>query len=648
MSSSKKKKAKKQTTKKTEQEPVAKPFPRRRRSRIWSSMFVPFALVLFMFGGTDALLLRNPWALTTALFVVAVLNWSVFFPVKSSIFRWSVSAILILVWFGAIFAFPPIRYSRETTYVTEPRKSNGYEIDYFPVIQERIHPPGTWSEPEKNGFRDFVSALGPATLELFKFHSPAQQTAYWKLLCEKLEIDAETQPPHRFQAAESFFTKNPQITGESLFEEQKIIEIEAGELKLIEQPLSGFQLAERLSNNPWTAEQSPLAKAWLDQNGEVLDLFAQSVRKEKFLCPLLRPDENQPLDTIVRWGRYFVFFNRNVTILVQYELGRGAPEKAWDHVLTQFLTAQQLFGQVCDVEDYFNAETIWSDAVRSAVAVVRFVANDSKGTLENPKDFLEQKVGELEPFFEPFSEQTGDNLLLGERLSVLEFLQAAAFGRNLREEMLKKADHPHDYDPATGMFKPGTLENDTTEKKPLSETLSDYFSKRFLRIYSWNEPLTKINRYFDEVELLKSSETAFAQTLFLRDTGSPWDNILKIGFLKVLPDKLGRQEIMIWIDKSRSLQRQLATCRAKSALMRCIFYLEMYKMEHSAYPNSLAQLEGQYGDKIPKDPCDISNRPLRYSLPTSDSYLLYSVGPNHTDDGGASPKQKKDADDVVL
>jgi hypothetical protein len=62
--------------------------------------------------------------------------------------------------------------------------------------------------------------------------------------------------------------------------------------------------------------------------------------------------------------------------------------------------------------------------------------------------------------------------------------------------------------------------------------------------------------------------------------------------------------------------------------------LRCYQLEHNMLPQNLEQLIPNILAQIPTDPFDGNNRPLRYQR-TADDCVLYSVGPNGVDDGGA-------------
>ncbi|HOM73005.1 MAG TPA: hypothetical protein PLP86_12240, partial [Armatimonadota bacterium] len=87
---------------------------------------------------------------------------------------------------------------------------------------------------------------------------------------------------------------------------------------------------------------------------------------------------------------------------------------------------------------------------------------------------------------------------------------------------------------------------------------------------------------------------------------------------------------------------------AHNASLAVQFALQAYKMEHGQYPETLNELAPNYLIKIPNDPFTVK-RPLQYRK-TGDKYILYSIGPDLTDDGGKpvdNPKTEPDKRYVV-
>ncbi len=72
----------------------------------------------------------------------------------------------------------------------------------------------------------------------------------------------------------------------------------------------------------------------------------------------------------------------------------------------------------------------------------------------------------------------------------------------------------------------------------------------------------------------------------------------------------------------------------ENALLLVTLALRAYRLDHGAYPPTLDVLAPGYLRSVPNDPFALSG-PLRYRR-TGANYLLYSVGPDGKDDGGAA------------
>jgi hypothetical protein len=67
-------------------------------------------------------------------------------------------------------------------------------------------------------------------------------------------------------------------------------------------------------------------------------------------------------------------------------------------------------------------------------------------------------------------------------------------------------------------------------------------------------------------------------------------------------------------------------------LHQLVLALAAYRHEQKKYPASLAALTPKYIDRVPLDP--FADAGYKYSRLPDGGFLLYSIGPNRTDDGG--------------
>ncbi len=92
--------------------------------------------------------------------------------------------------------------------------------------------------------------------------------------------------------------------------------------------------------------------------------------------------------------------------------------------------------------------------------------------------------------------------------------------------------------------------------------------------------------------------------------------------------------------------KKFAIAQSYLDLARVAIALERYRLANGSYPTSLTALAPKYLPEIPHD--IINGNPLNYSR-RDDSFVLYSVGLNQTDDGGQVGLRhgKKETDTVV-
>lgn len=80
--------------------------------------------------------------------------------------------------------------------------------------------------------------------------------------------------------------------------------------------------------------------------------------------------------------------------------------------------------------------------------------------------------------------------------------------------------------------------------------------------------------------------------------------------------------------------------QAEMRLLIAELALQAYHLEHGQLPARLTELVPEYLPEVPIDPLSEDSLPLKYRL-TEDGYLLYSVGHDGVDDGGAVPDDEE-------
>ncbi len=80
-----------------------------------------------------------------------------------------------------------------------------------------------------------------------------------------------------------------------------------------------------------------------------------------------------------------------------------------------------------------------------------------------------------------------------------------------------------------------------------------------------------------------------------------------------------------------SLRAKHSRSEAEMRLLRTDVAIELFRRKNLRYPNILSEVVPEYLDAVPFDP--FTGKPMLYRT-TTNSYLLYSAGPDKKDDGG--------------
>jgi hypothetical protein len=97
-----------------------------------------------------------------------------------------------------------------------------------------------------------------------------------------------------------------------------------------------------------------------------------------------------------------------------------------------------------------------------------------------------------------------------------------------------------------------------------------------------------------------------------------------------------------------ALDRVAQAFRRYQAQLRCLaacLAAERFRRDHGRWPDSLRQLTRKYLRAVPSDPFD--GKPLRYKR-LEDGVIVYSVGPDATDNGGKLDRARPDAEGTDL
>ncbi len=317
---------------------------------------------------------------------------------------WICGGIVFALLVGAAYVnlahSPALRISKETTYITEPLKSDGKQVDFIAAIRQATYPPNIATD--ENGYRLIVEHLGM---------SPDDTPARFASVCEQLGLDAATirpdmtyQEPWDFLKAYASSAKFDESLLDALPPDDRSRD---GAIAVFEVKLTW----------PWTLEELPMMAPWLEQNGPVLDLIGQAVRKPVFHIPLAE-DDNEPLITaLLPNPQQIRAFARGLSARANHRVGTGDLDGAIDDIVT----CHRLGRHVARGAFYIDLLVgISLEGIGEAIGIA--------GSLEHPptKEHLKRLLAEMDRL-PPAA--TIEDKTLPERLNGLNVIQTLASGK---------------------------------------------------------------------------------------------------------------------------------------------------------------------------------------------------------------------------
>ena len=276
-----------------------------------------------------------------------------------------------------LFVIPPFAISPQTTYLTAPRSTELYGIDYQSVIEQQLDP---GVPPEDNGFRLLTKTFGRPFFECTDEH--------WHRICRYLELPTEIEPVLAFTDwLEYTKTLEP--------EEQEIIKADSTE-----------------PSHPFSEEAIPFVRQWLDENDAALDMFITAAQKPVLYVP---PMFGESLyDTLLTTEDVCRRMTRAIQIRIRYRLSVGEIDKAWGDVLVMYRIGELHRRSVWIVVSSLVNTAMLGAANRSAEAVLLH----SDWSAEE----IRRKVEEIMLFQRPWSEEEIRMIFRNERLMALDSL----------------------------------------------------------------------------------------------------------------------------------------------------------------------------------------------------------------------------------
>jgi len=475
--------------------------------------------------------------------------------------------------------FVAVTISRETTYITQPLRKDGY-VNYVAALNQRI---GAGVTPANNAAVLFLKAMGPDQI------LPQFRAEY----CRLLEIEP--------LPAKGDYYIPANICVKTVSNAARPVPPQ-GEEK--EQDVYTTQVTPAMKR-PWSRNVFPALVGWLAANEKPLALLVEASKRPRRYDPLI-PENGCVISTLLPMLNQHREAARALTVRAMLRAGDGKPDEAWQDLLACHRLAR-LAGQGPTLIDALVA-----------IALDGLACRGDQGLLQTPLTAAQIARMRADLDHLPPLPRMVDKIDVAERFMFLDSVAMVA------------RDGFHHLGDLTGGKNDGFFES---MFDAMARMAVDW--DRVLRIGNFwydrtAEACGKPTRTEREAALGKidkdlrklAAEAKDWRSQGLAMLGSPRSAVSgRIGniFVSLLLPAVGKTVIA---EDRATVQFDLT---------RLAFALAAYRADHGAYPARLAELAPHYVATIPNDLFNASD--LHYR-PEGSGFLLYSVGPNGKDDGG--------------
>ena len=493
---------------------------------------------------------------------------------------------------------------KATTHVTEPVDSDGY-IDYAAALNVRLSKGVT---PENNANVLIWNALGP---------NPSGASIPSDFF-DRLGISIPPWGGEHYVALSHCFKQRPSSLPLRLWNRLRgLFKRQAGGAE------ADLAVLSRCCQHPWTTENNRLLGVWLERNEKPLAQIAAATARTHYHWPIVRETRGKMAGSLllpephvlpeVGWA----FSTRAMR-----HLGHANTGAAWQDLLTCHRLGRLLVVRGGTLMEALVGLLVEQTACRGDLAFLAHGKLDARAIEACVRD-----LRALPPF-----PNLADKIDLGERLWSLDtFMQIDRLGVSVLSQLWD-------------------LEKD--------RLVEHGFGDDVLKGIDWDPGLESVNMWYDRMVAAlreedrdtRNHELARIQSQVLK-LKSQFDGELWAALKKTdTPAALRGQVVGYW-SLSLTLTNFQKVRVAADGISQCYeitvvaFALARYQRDNGKYPETLDALVPNYLREVPWDV--FTGDPLIYK-PTANGYLLYSVGPNGRDDGGRTPEDQADCDDIAV
>jgi hypothetical protein len=360
--------------------------------------------------------------------------------------------VLLAFLYANLLYTPPLRISRETTYITEPLTSDGTRVDYFAAFEQFSYRPEM--KTDDNGYRLIVRALGAGEAPSGNAPKSPEDQIREHEIYRKLGLDPQVAPTMVQEASREYLYRHVRAQG---LDESQQYELE-------------FALESKLSA-PWTLSELPMMGPWIEQHQAIVALLGEAVRKPFFLTVPCRPRHPDSRDLFVyddvpRIGE----FGKILQAFSCYRIGNGDLEGGMYDLISCARLARHLQRQAAITSHM-------AGLAMEGIAASTAIAGNRKAL--PTREQLSRFVAELAAL--PPSTSL-DDLAIGEHWRMLNLIQRVAHGDaqwdTLETEMMWVPD--------------ADANSEDTKSHERSERLLSQLS------VDWNIVMREVNRSLDD------------------------------------------------------------------------------------------------------------------------------------------------------
>ena len=503
-----------------------------------------------------------------------------------------------------------VTVSKETTYIVEPLRSDGYP-DYATALNQRSSQGVTL---ENNSAVLFWKAVGPK--EIFpQFREQYCQLLGISPLPEKGDYFVDFDDYSAIQKKNS----NPPDAKPEL-----------------ETETHAWDMVNRAMKRPWSPQEFPVLAQWLAANEKPLEVIVEASKRPHRFDPLCCGPKISimvvPLPAVETYGQ----IARALCCRATLRLHEGMLAEAWEDLLTCHRLAR-LVGQGPTVIDFLIATSRMEEVACMGDQVLLQHAQLTAPQAAKMREDLNRL---------PAMAKMSDKIDACERFTYLSAVMdcAAAFSQR-GPASLVTADEASKLAAEMGL-----PDVDVSQSKTLDDTLKSLKRHSADTGIDWDLITREGNSWFDRIadayrkptrteqrEAMRKVEGNFRNLTNTAADAASLDELMLVNPRKAVSERLGQVLLTICSLPTDYIQSE-DHWSMRFELDKLSFALASYHAEHGAYPAQLAELAPAYVTEVPKDIFDDSE--LHYQL-EGEGYLLYSVGVNATDDGAKSYEEGK-------